>query len=499
MVTAVITPARPVFAAPSITLSPSSGVAGTTVNLSGASFSSYTGDRLLVYLDESIVVQTGVVVSEGSVFQTTFVIPDTVQPGSHTVSIRARTGGVLAQSLFYVFPLQIVLSRWSGTVGSAVKASCKGFRAGQVVTVQYFSTNKPDIIVSQRASDIGECTVQFNIPVGVMGIHAIQATDESGNYAKAELEIIPNLSISPPIAGIGDRVDIAGTGFTGNSEIDVTLHGNKVAYAPVSDRGSFGATFYVPVMRAGTYSIAIQDADQEIRWIDFTVDTKLSINKSTGEVGFKVEISGTGFEVGGAITVDYDEAIMTLVTADKNGSFSAVFDVPVSIAGGHIITVSDGMNSKQVSFTVESNAPAVPETFVPKQNSLVGAQTFFDWESVFDLSQPVVYTLQISRTADFQHPILEKKELEFSEYTLSKDEALRPSRRSTNYYWRVKAIDSASNQGAWSESVAFKVEPSRTLPVWAEITLVGIGVLMIIILGSRIIKGVKTLKAEKDT
>ena len=79
------------------------------------------------------------------------------------------------------------------------------------------------------------------------------------------------------------------------------------------------------------------------------------------------------------------------------------------------------------------------------------------------------------------------------------EEALRPSRRSTYYYWRVKAIDSASNVGEWSEPVAFQIEPSNTLPVWAEITLIGIGILLVIILGSLIRKGTKLPVAEKKT
>ena len=255
----------------------------------------------------------------------------------------------------------------------------------------------------------------------------------------------------------------------------------------------------MPAIRAGIYSIAIEDSSRNIKRIDFTVDTKITISAQNGEVGLKLKVDGTGFAAWGIVTIKYDEEEMAVIIADINGSFSAFFNVPVSAAGPHNITISDELNTKQTVFNVESVPPPVPEIFVPKLNSVVAANVFFDWESVFDPSEPVVYTLQIARTADFQQPILEKNGISTSQYTLSGEEALRPSRRFTHYYWRVRAVDSASNVGDWSEPVAFQVETSSTLPAWAEITLIGIGVLLVIILSSRIRKGIQLSVAKKKT
>jgi hypothetical protein len=128
---------------------------------------------------------------------------------------------------------------------------------------------------------------------------------------------------------------------------------------------------------------------------------------------------------------------------------------------------------------------------------VVSADVVFDWESVYDPSEPVSYSIQISRTADFVQPILNKQGLTSSHYELTKEEALRPSRRSTYYYWRVRATDSASNQGDWSAPIAFQVEPSNVLPLWADFALGFIGLLLVIILISRVRKGTKALDAEK--
>jgi hypothetical protein len=197
------------------------------------------------------------------------------------------------------------------------------------------------------------------------------------------------------------------------------------------------------------------------------------------------------------IQIKYDNDELTWVMADHDGAFTSSFNVPVSPAGGHIITVSDGFNTQYIVFSVEADAPPAPKPTTPKEDSVVSAQVVFDWESVYDPSEPVLYSLQISRTADFVQPILDKHGLALSHYELAKEDALRPSRRSTYYYWRVRATDSASNKGDWSVPIAFQVEPSNVLPVWADVALGFIGVLLVIVLIGRIRKGTKALDAEK--
>jgi hypothetical protein len=500
VILAIIMPALPVFAAPVILISPTSGVAGTSVKVSGSSFSSYINDQLSLYFDDTEIILSRVTISGAGIFQTTFLVPDSTLSGTHLISVRGRTGVVLAESQYYVPIPEIILNRWSGTVGTTIKAFCKGFYAGKEVSVQYYSTNIGELLASQTASDVGECTVQFNIPVSSTGSHKVIARNELGTSAQTDFEVIPSLNINPSVGGVGDRVDISGIGYISNSEVGVTLHGKRVAFAQVSERGSFNAIFYVPVIKAGTYAIEIEDAHRSKKWIDFTVESKITINKPTGEVGLKLTVDGTGFEVGGIVTIKYDAEEISWVMADSDGSFSFSFNVPVSVSGVHFVTVTDGFNTKQAVFTVESDAPPVPKPIVPKRDSMVGAQVPFDWESVYDPSEPIVYTLQIARTDDFLQPIFEKKRLSLSQYVLIEEEALRPSRRFTHYFWRVRATDNASNEGDWSAPVVFQVKPTNVLPEWAKYTLIGIGVLLVILPYYRIRKATaKPKKAEKKT
>ncbi len=391
------------------------------------------------------------------------------------------------------------MSRWSATVGSTITATCDGFHAGQTVTFQYYTGAEQDQLTFQTAGDTGECTVQFNVPAGAAGNHEILASNQIGDYASVYLEVTPSLNINLPVASIGDKVDITGTGFSADDEVDIILYGETIAMATTTDRGSFDAGFNVPVIKAGIYSLEIEETAKSIRWIDFTVAPKISVSAVAGDIGAKLDVGGKGFEIGALVQINYDTEEMTTATADGTGSFLAHFDVPVSASGPHNIIVTDGLNTKQAVFTVSSTPPPVPDTYVPKPDSLVGAQVSFAWSSVYDPNEPVSYTLQVSQTKDFLQPILEKKELSLSEYHMIKTEALLPNRQFTNYYWRVRAADSASNVGAWSQPVAFQVQPSNTLPQWANYILIGIGLLLALIGVARIWKGFKSLKTEKKT
>jgi hypothetical protein len=61
----------------------------------------------------------------------------------------------------------------------------------------------------------------------------------------------------------------------------------------------------------------------------------------------------------------------------------------------------------------------------------------------------------------------------------------------------VRATDSASNVGAWSQPVVFQVQPYNTLPQWANYILIGIGVLLAVIGVARIWVGAVSVKTAK--
>ena len=117
----------------------------------------------------------------------------------------------------------------------------------------------------------------------------------------------------------------------------------------------------------------------------------------------------------------------------------------------------------------------------------------FDWcgdatdpsIEVTDDSLPITYTLEIATDIDFTAMILLKEGLTDSEYTLTKEEKqLLPStKKDAPYYWRVKAIDSASNETEWTGTGTFHVGFTFDWPGWIIYLWFGLGGVLLFFLG----------------
>ena len=118
----------------------------------------------------------------------------------------------------------------------------------------------------------------------------------------------------------------------------------------------------------------------------------------------------------------------------------------------------------------------MPMLLLPEVVTTREAETYFDWEEVTDPSG-VTYTLQIASDEDFTSIVLEKKDLTNSEYTLTEEEKLEPGDKKAIYYWRVKAIDGASNESGWTTPGSFLVGFAFAfdMPNWALYLLIGLG------------------------
>jgi hypothetical protein len=129
---------------------------------------------------------------------------------------------------------------------------------------------------------------------------------------------------------------------------------------------------------------------------------------------------------------------------------------------------------------METTPPAVPTLALPANDTKSKSQPTFTWQPVSDPSG-VTYTFQIATDANFAHVILEKPDLTSPEYTLIETEKLESVGKDTPYYWRVKAIDGASNESEWSTPNSFYV--GFIMPTWGIYALFGFGALLLGVLG----------------
>jgi len=213
-----------------------------------------------------------------------------------------------------------------------------------------------------------------------------------------------------------------------------------------------------------TFSMVILHAPPALAYINLSISPVTS-SSSPGYVGQKITLNGVDFQPSATITIKYSTTPITVATTTSNasGDFSIDFDAPKSFAGTHTITASDGINSLQVLFYMEAEAPPIPQPLSPENGAIIAPLARFDWESVEDESG-VTYDLQIATSFDFasSSTVLSIAGITESEYTLTYKNTLQSRPGEEPYYWRVKAVDGASNESGWSGAGEFYVESTTT-------------------------------------
>ncbi len=518
----VVIPANPAYAYyyEDIYLDPDSGEIGDYVYVDGEDFTESTATldiEVDIYFssDEAVPseridfevnayekVKTSIWVDTyGEFSNKRFTVPDELTDGDVVEDVHGGTYYVYvtyddstrirAVAEFTVIAGEIELDYDEGPVGTEVEITGTGFGEDEDITIEYGSTDITDDIVEGEAktdSD-GDFTCTIVIPESKVEDHTITVSDESGSEAEAVFTVECKITISPTSGPPDTLVTVSGTGFKASKYITITFAGSEVNTTPASIKtnsaGSFSGTFAVLSLIGNTYQVKASD-DTNKYAVNFTISAGATLSPTTGDVGTTLTISGTGFIASGTVTIKYDDVEVKTATADTNGAFAATFNAPASKSGEHTILVSDGTSTKQLTFTMESTAPPIPTPLLPKMGVKAKAEAYFDWEDVTDDSLPITYTLQIASDKDFTTMVLEKKGLTKSEYTITKAEKLESTSKEAPYYWRVKAVDGASNESGWTGAGSFYVGFSFALTGWILYTLIGIGGLLLLLIGYRL-------------
>jgi len=519
-------PATPALAAvESIELSPDRGAIGDKVYVNGVDFD--PGDSVYIYFSSQEAVRRdkidtditvwykssgsasvgGVGQSDEGEFSKYFYVPEELNKGDDAPE------DVESGRIYYVYVTYsdsdsiedvaeftirgIEVTPTEGQVGTEVTITGVGFTKSRSITISYDGETL-EIGGDEKTGSAGDFTCTILVPESAAGVHTI--TTKAKEEAEAEFTVKPAITISPTSGSPATEVAISGTGFKASKSITITFDANEVTTSPASvtsnSDGSFSnVKFNVPSLVNGTYKVKASDGVNELA-LDFTILITASCSPTTGNVGTPLTVSGTGFVAGGTLTVKYDTTGVATDTVETDGTFSVTFNAPASPGGTYTITATDGINTRQFTFTMESTPPPMPQPLLPHADSIIQEETplYFDWEDVEDPSG-VTYTLQIASDINFTSLALKKEGLTTSEYTLTEQErkTLVPIEgEKAVYYWQVKAIDDASNEGKWSGTGSFIISrplppppppAGFSMPSWAIYLAFSVGALLVGILG----------------
>lgn len=515
---AMLIPASPALAAEEIELSPENGEPGEKIEITGTNLSvgkigvdiyfssdeadagDEIGDEVEIYkrvksrtINEDGEIDTYFYVPDEIFFDGDTDDPEDVVPGYYYLYLTYEDDeDIEVVAEFTVRGIE--LDPVEGTVGTEVEILGIGFERREDIDYIQFDDEEVDIESGDDDTDgDGEFVSSILIPEGTAGEHTITVRDDRRNEASATFTVETEMAISPTSGEKGSQVTVIGTGFGDEEDVTITFNGTRVATDETDSYGSFTARFDVPDVDAGTYDVEVEDEDDNKAESTFTVVVSTVVNispvtteASPAHAGTNIAVSGSGFKANAPITIidTTSGLLLTTVTSNADGAFQVTLAAEGS-AGQHIITASDGTDTLQVSFVMESQAPSAPVLSSPEDAGTAEAQALFNWGTVSDDSLPVTYTLQVATRDDFTPAfiVVEKMGLTASEYTLTQGQALESTKKEASYYWRVQATDGAANVGQWSAAGSFYVGSTFELEGGVLYALMGVGGLLLLGLG----------------
>lgn len=174
-----------------ITLSPTSGTAGTSVTVSGSNFSPNSAITIRLGTTTLSTAPSTVTTTSTGTFSVTVQIPIATTAGTHTITATDAAGRV-GSTTFTVAAGQtsITLSPSSGTVGSAVTVTGSGFIPNRGITINLDG----NLVATATSSQTGTFSAIFNIPqTASSGARTVTASD-GDNTASATLSVIGRAS-----------------------------------------------------------------------------------------------------------------------------------------------------------------------------------------------------------------------------------------------------------------------------------------------------------------
>lgn len=362
----------------------------------------------------------------------------------------------------------------SGAVGDTIVVSGYGFAMKKLV---YLGIDDYKLVTGETDEKGRFYDLKLTIPSLARGNHTLKAQDSENYVATQVFNVRQQMSIMPTSAAVGDNITIMGSGFASVSDIIIYWDDKDIGIVQTGADGSFMTAIKVPPCGDGTHRIKVDDKVNK-SFKDITVSSALNISPTGGHVGMQVVAQGMGFRPGFPVTLTYDNIKLEGTTVSSTGSFSQVFKIPVSRFGQHTLTASDGVNTQKVVFTVESTQPPVPLISLPADGERITKDAHFEWTPVSDPSG-VTYTLEIGEDAKFSNIIMSQANIVANYIDITEDSKMLPGKEKP-YYWRVKAVDRASNESGWSlVSTFYKGHTFFTIignmPEWVKWILIILG------------------------
>jgi len=324
-------------------LSPTAGVEGTWVTITGTNFGTVQGGGNTVSFGS---VPAGASTSWSDT-QITAIVPSGAATGPVSVVVNGLQSN--QNVIFTVSATVIGVSPSSGAALSQVQISGSGFGATKGASTVAFNGVVAPIL------DWSPISITALVPPGattgnvVVTIGGVATTGPSFSVTTPTTPTLPNiLSISPTSGGAGTHVTINGSGFGAQSTGSVLLG------STIGSVLSWNDNMVVATVNAGSTSgvAQIQQSGYSSNSLPFTVNTTTisGISPNNGLAGTEVTITGSGFGTSQGSGSVWLGTAAGIVTNWNDGEIDAT--VSAGATSGSAQVLQNGVWSNSVPFTI---------------------------------------------------------------------------------------------------------------------------------------------------
>jgi hypothetical protein len=358
---------------PTLTLNPTTGLAGATVSVSGSGFEG--GDTVSMYfagvqwLSPTAVAYTFTATTDGKIGPANLVIPAAAAAGTtevKAIDLHANT----ALSTYTVASRPLTVSPSSGPMGTRVMVTGSNMTHDGTIAIGALQIGGNPWNGSEITIDTGGVIAPTTLDVlaGLSyGVNTVTATDNMGLTAVGTFTVVrPTLNVNPASGPKGSTVTVTGAGWVPNKPVTITFAGEPwPVYADVN--GNIAAALQVPAGAVtGANEVSANDGaiGNVAESATYTVPSaSIAIAPAEGEQGTAVAITGTGFQGYSGITVKI--GIYTFPTTPLTsslGAFTFNTTIPAVAPGSQVVQATDGVGATATTFFIVKQAPETVDT-----------------------------------------------------------------------------------------------------------------------------------------
>jgi len=381
---------------PVITLTPDTGAAGTSVNITvQAGFFFSTFDQGACTISSSpgglVATPTCLINQYGGFFAASFQVSSSASAQGYIITITGVHGD-FAVAVFTVSPISLTINPSSGSPplgslpGTTVTITGSGFsNIDTSCTVKHVTNSSHPNIVSSLSCSVsgGSLSATFVVAAAsTYGAYTLNVTGMPGfDTRQVRFQVLPRIQLNPTSGANGTTVSVTGAGFVGGlgpmacfqfQSFPAALINNasSASACTLANNGSVAGRFAVSNSPQGVYTVLVVGSSNKDNATATFIETArvLTLTPSSGFPGYTgvsgtfVVVTGTGFNltdtsctlttIGSINIIKASTQTCSITNGNLAGSFQ-VADLSIAIPGVYgILATGNTLDTGTGVFTV---------------------------------------------------------------------------------------------------------------------------------------------------